>query len=161
MSGEENARRFLRTPGSQLSVNMSGMDEANNEDAARTDPNRILWQREYGGHIPLDPVAVPNPEGVLYNPGVTASRLYEVYFEVVNIDVGGAAIAGVYVGVGLGGAAIVAPNWWMYNETINPGVSSGRRGPYVLAGDDDIRGVAAVAGDASINFFIRRVDTGA
>lgn len=156
------AEQRLRTETSgELTTSLYGQDDANNMDALRTDPNRVLWQREYQGHILIDPVAVPNPEGLLYNPGAAGSRVYEVYFEVVNVDVGGALVAGVYIGLGLGGAAVVPPNWWMFNENIPAPGTSGRRGPFTMAGNDDIRGVAAVAGDASINFYVKRVDIGA
>lgn len=154
-------RSFLRDPGGQLGVSPYGADEAGNADVWRTDPNRIPWSRLYPGYVQVDPVEIPAAEGVLWNPGVVAAQLYEVSFLVVNNDAGAAAVT-VSVGVDLAGAgALAAPEYWMYNEIVPYPGTSGWRGPFLIAGDDDVRGVASAANDASIHWRIRRVDVGA
>lgn len=144
----------------ELRVVGMGADEANNLDRLRTDPDRIQWTRPYDGYQQVDPVLVPNAEGILWNPGATAAELYEVSFLVVNIDGAAAVVVSVGVDIAAGGG-LAAEEYWMYNETIAAPGTSGWRGPFLMAGDDDIRGVAGAANDAAIHFRIRRVDTGA
>lgn len=146
----------------ELRVEQLGQDEAGNPDVQRTDPSRIPWRRDYPAYVQVDPVAIPSPgEDILWNPGADATELYEVSFIVVNNDTGGAAVT-VSLGVDLAaGGALAAPEYWMFSEVIPYPGTSGWRGPYLIAGDDDIRGIASAAGDASIHFRIRRVDTGA
>lgn len=145
----------------ELHVLFHGKDEAGNPDEVRTDPGRVLWNRPYPAYEQVDPVEIPAAEGVLWNPGAAATELYEVSFLVVNNDAGGAAVT-VSVGVDLGaGGGLAAPEYWMFNEVIPYPGTSGWRGPFIMAGDDDVRGIASVANDASIHWRIRRVDTGA
>lgn len=119
----------------------------------------ILWTRLYEEWISVPSAEVPVAEAVLWNPGGTTGEHYLVEFNVVNNDVGAAAIAGVYIGRDVGGGgALGRPEWWMFDETIPYPGNSGWRGPYFMNGDDDIRGVAGVANDASIHFRVRRVD---
>jgi len=164
MSGEEAIRAFLREPTGQLGIVVYGYDEAFNADRLRTDPNRVLWVRQYEGYIQVDPVEIPAAEGILWNPGATAAELYAVWFNVVNNDAGAAAVT-VSVGVDLAaGGGLAAPEYWMFNEVIPyPGTSGwrGGRNGYIIAGDDDVRGIASVANDASIHFQVKRVDIGA
>jgi hypothetical protein len=159
-NGAALVRFLLETTGEQKYV-PHGKDEASNIDAFRTDPNRIPWSRPYEGYEQVDPVEIPVAEGVLWNPGATAAELYEVSFLVINNDAGGAAVT-VSVGVDLAaGGGLAAPEYWVFNEIVPYPGTLGWRGPFLMAGDDDIRGVASVANDASIHFKIRRVDTGA
>lgn len=145
----------------EAKVALCGTDEAGNVDIQRTDPNRVPWQREYKGIVQVDPVNIPAADWLLWNPGATATELYEVYFLVVNNDAGGAPVT-VSVGVDLAaGGALAAPEYWMFNEVIPYPGNSSWRGPFQMAGDDDIRGVASAALDAAIHFFIRRIDLGA
>jgi len=101
---------------------------------------------------------VPVAEGDLWNPTGADTTIYEVYFNVINNDAGGAAIAGVYIGREINSAGgLAAPYYWMFNETIPHPGESAWRGPYTMHGDDAIRGVAAVANDASVHFRVRRL----
>jgi len=145
----------------QLMTQLVGADEAANNDAVRTDPDRILWTRPYEGWVQQDGVAVPVPEGIVYNPGTTAAQSYWVQYKVVNIDAGAAAVT-VSVGVDVAaGGSLAGPEYDMFNEVIPYPGSSGWRDLGIIAGDDDIRAVASVADDAIIRFKIRRIDTGA
>lgn len=154
-------RQFLKELGGQLAIMLYGQDEASNADALRTDPDRIPWNRPFDGYVQVDPVEIPVAEGVLWNPGAAAAELYEVEFCVVNNDAAGLAVT-VSIGTDLAaGGALAAPEYWMFNEVVSyPGTSGWIHGG-IIAGDDDIRGVASVANDASVRWRIRRVDTGA
>lgn len=153
--------RLLAEATGEQRVAVVGTDEAMNLDNFRTDPNRIPWVRDYPGWEQIDPVEVPVAEGVLWNPGADATELYKVSFLVVNNDAGGAVVT-VSIGVDIAaGGALVAPEYWVFNEVVPYPGSLGWRGPFLIAGDDDVRGVASVANDASIHFRARRVDVGA
>jgi hypothetical protein len=108
-------------------------------------------------------VAIPVAEADLWNPGATAAQLFEVEFLVVNNTAApGAAVTGVYIGRDVGGAgALAAPHYWMFDETIPYPGTSDWRGPFILAGNDDVRGVAFAANVCSVEWRIRRIDTGA
>jgi hypothetical protein len=100
-------------------------------------------------------------EGDLWAPGGTSAEEYEVEFFVINND---AASAAVTVSVGLdlaAGGGLAAPEYWVFNEVVPYPGNLGWRGPFIMRGDDAVRGVASVANDASIHFRIKRVDTGA
>lgn len=108
--------------------------------------------------VDVPSVELPVAEGDLWDPGEADTVIYRVMFNVVNDDVGAAAIAGVYVGREIDSAGgLTVPYYWLYNETIPHPGQSGWRGPYYIHGDDAIRGVAAVANDASIHFDVKRV----
>jgi len=106
-------------------------------------------------------VLVPSSEGNLFDPATlystTSADIFEVSFLVVNID--GAAAVSVSIGQDVGGAgALSDTEYWMYSEPIAATASSGWRGPFYIAGDDIIRGVASAAGDANIHFRVRSVN---
>jgi len=70
----------------------------------------------------------------------------------------GAAIT-VTVGVDVAATGTVT-HPWMDGEVINYPGTSGWRGGFLIAGDDDVRGVTSLVG-AIIHWRIRRVDVGA
>ena len=141
---------------------LCGKDEGLNVDDYRTDPNRIQWTRPHVEYVSVPSAEIPAAEGDLWSPGLADTVRYRVKFLVANNDAGGAAITGVYVGRDLNaGGGLAAPEYWMFNETIPHPGNSGWRGPFYMHGDDAVRGVAAVANDASIIFDVRRVDLGA
>lgn len=138
-----------------------GHDEGGVPDPLRTDPNRVLWTRPYENYLQVDPVWLPAAEGVLYNPGADAAEIYEVSFLGVNVDLGAAAVT-ISVGVDRdGGGGLSALEYWIRNEIVPYPGSTGWRGPFIIAGNDDVRGVAGAADDVTIHWRIRRVDTGA
>jgi hypothetical protein len=122
-----------------------------------------MWSRQYDGYVQVDPVLMAAADAVLWNPGATAAELYEVSFNCVNIDTVTAAAIAFNIGVEIGGAGGVLTDdeFWVRNEIIPYPASSGWRGPYLIAGDDDVRGWAAIANDVAVHWRIRRVDTGA
>lgn len=149
------------TTGEQKVVNY-GKDEASNLDAFRTDPNRILWSRPYEQLVQLDNTAVPSSDGILLDGSVVlaATAVYEIEFEVMNVDGTNAVSVDVYVDIAAGGSAS-APEYIMQDWTIPAGGSSGVI-RLTIASDDDIRGVAGAADDANIRWIkVKRVDNGA
>lgn len=160
-NGSALTKLLLETGGQLISVGY-GKDEGNVLDAFRTDPNRVPLSRPHEEYVSVASAEIPVAQGDLWDPGLADTIRYLVQFMVINNDAGKAAVTGVYVGReidSVGGLA--APNYWMYNETIpHPGHSTWSD-PFLIHGDDAIRGVAAVANDASIHFKVRRIDLGA
>lgn len=159
-NGAANTRYLLETTGEQK-FTVHGKDESNNIDALRTSSDRILWTREYQhyyGNVTTS-VLIAGAEGIVYDPGVGASIILEVYFQVVNVNAGAAAVTGVYVGRDdAGGGGLAGAEYWMFNETIPYPGTSGWRGPFLMDGTDDIRAVAAVGNACVIHINAKRVD---
>ena len=125
------------------------------------DTNRIQWTRPYDGYITVPPVLMTNVEGDLWAPGGAVGDRYAVQFNIVNIDNANAYVEVVTLGHAVGGGAIAANEYIMRNEAIPIRGATGWRGPYVIAGNDTIRGNTAAVNDAAIHFRVRRVDAGA
>jgi hypothetical protein len=142
-------------------VSVKSQDADGNTEAPLLDTNSILWVRlaEGEGWADVNPVEIPVAEGDLWDPGGTSAEVYEVEFEVVNNDAGAAAVT-VSVGLDLAsGGTLAAPEYWVFNEVVPYPGTTGWRGPFIMRGDDQIRGVASAANDASIHFRIKRVDS--
>ncbi len=158
--GSEPRRLLTRGDGTlEVWVTLVGRDPNNEPTPVNIDSAGavvvalgVAWQD-------IDPVEIPNSEGDLWDPGgLAATIIYEVEFNVVNNDAGSAAVT-VSVGLDLArGGSLAAPEYWMFNEIINYPSSSGWRGPFIMHGDDQIRGIASAANDASIHFRVKRVD---
>lgn len=160
MSGEETIGLLSRNPfDGSLRISLIGGDEALNADRLRTDPNRIIWVRQYKGYVQVDPLEIGDggaANNLLFNPGATAAQLYEVDYLIVNVN---GAMVTVTVGVDVAGTGVVT-HPWIDSEVIPYPGSSGWRSGGIIAGDDDVRGVTSAVG-AIIHWRIRRVDTGA
>jgi hypothetical protein len=160
--GAALVRQLHETTGEQKVV-MHGKDEAGNIDAFLTDENRVLWTRSYEDSVIAPPIQLPAADGILWNPGGTASELYEVDFIIINTS--GAVTGPVSVGVDIGaGGSLSNVEYWMYQESLPwPGTSGWRgsaRQGFLMRGADVIRGLnGAGANLASIHFRIRRIDT--
>jgi hypothetical protein len=145
----------------EIQTLLVGQDEGSNADIVRTDPNRILWMRPRTVWQDVNPVEIPSTEGDLWAPGGTSAEEYELEFYVVNNDAASSAVT-VSVGLDLGAVgSLAAPEYWIFNEVVPYPGNLGWRGPFIMRGDDAVRGIASVANDASIHFRIKRVDTGA
>ncbi len=124
---------------------------ATNRSAHVSNRERAAWQD-------VNPAEIAGAEGDLWAPGGTSAEVYEVEFLVVNNDAGSAAVT-VSVGLDLAaGGSLAAPEYWVFNEVVPYPGTLGWRGPFIMRGDDAVRGVASVANDASIHFRIKRVD---
>lgn len=161
-NGAALTRTLLETSGEQKNV-LHGKDEASNIDAQRTDPNRIPWRRPYPGYVQVDPVSMAATDSILWNPGSTAAELYEVSFLVVNTNLPSPGAVTVRIGVDIAaGGALAVPEYWVLDEIVPYPGTLGWRGPFIIAGDDDVRGFCSTGASlASIHFRIRRVDVGA
>jgi hypothetical protein len=158
--GGQDSRKFLREQGGQLATAPYGVDITGAFGNIQLDNSNILFVREYIPYSLVDPVQIPAAEGILWNPGAPAGYVVEVCFLVVNNDAGAAPVT-VSVGVDVGGAgALAAPEYWMFNEVIAYPGTSGWRGPFVIGGDDDVRGIASAANDASIHFRAKLMNPG-
>lgn len=148
----------VETTGEQDIV-LHGKDAGGNIDPVLTDTNKVPWTRQFKDYVNLVGVLVPSTEGVLLDgsASLVAAGVYLVEFNVVNID--GSSAVSVSVGRDdAAGGSLVDAEYWMVSETIPAGGASGWRGPFVITGDDDVRGIAGAANDAAIHFRVRRVD---
>mgnify|MGYP001596749047 FL=1 len=146
----------------ELDMMLNGTDSSGTIATVRTDPNRILWTRPYEQVVQLDNTAIPSTDGILLDGSVllAASAVYEITFEVMNVDGTNAVVVDVYVDIAAGGTAS-APEYILQDWTIPAGGSSGEI-HLTMASDDDIRGIAGAADDANIRWIkVRRVDNGA
>jgi hypothetical protein len=135
-------------------------DADGRERIALVDENRAQVVRVYNNYIQVDPVLLPAAEAAIWNPGADATQLYSVEYSITNIDAGGAPVTySIGVEVGGAGGALTADEYWQFNSVLPYPGSSGWRGPYIIAGDDDVRGVASAANDAKVDWRIRRIDT--
>ena len=105
-------------------------------------------------------VAVPSSEGVLLDGSASldnsGSSIYEVAFNVVSIDASNAVVVSIGRDDAAGGS-LAGAEYWMFSETVPAGGSSGWRGPFLMSGDDDVRGVAGAANDAVIQWRVRKL----
>lgn len=141
---------------------LHGKDAGSNIDPLLTDTAKVLWVHPYQSEVNLVGVAVPSSEGVLLDgsASLVAAGVYRVEFLVVNID----GTNAVTVSVGrddAAGGSLAGAEYWMVSEVVPAGGSSGWRGPFIMSGDDDVRGVAGAANDAVIHFRCVRVDIAA
>lgn len=159
-------KRLLTLTAGELKVALVGHDEAGtpNVDVFRTDPNRNLWVRVYEAYLNIASADIAAAEGVVLSGSAvlsgSGSDLYLVEFEVVSIDSANAVVVSVGRDDAAGGS-LAGAEYWMNSVTIPATGSSGWRGPYLMAGDDDVRAVAGAANDAVIHFRVRRVDQNA
>lgn len=149
-------RARAETPG-EARVSILGKDAAavlaspriNTADVNQVRTEIVPWWTQ------IDPVVIPLAEGILWNPGADATQLYEVEFLVVNNT---AVPATVTVGQDIAaGGALAQPEFWVGGETVAANSTSGWRGPFLLPGDDDVRGAASVATTLQIHWRIRRI----
>ena len=111
-----------------------------------------------GGGLQVDPVLIPNAEGVLWDPATTSASLYEVSFNIVNST--SSDVTGVNVGVDIAAGGGLTAVEYMVQGLIVPGNgSSGWYGPFTIDGDDVIRGVAGTNNVLAIHWRVRRVYT--
>lgn len=126
--------------------------------AVRQQQNPLPIKIEFGEIVQLDPVLVPSSEGVLLDGSVSLKPryVYQVTFEIVNIDGTNAVTVSIGIDVGAGGV-LAAAEFYMTDVVIPAGGSSGQK-VMTIGGNDDIRGIAGAADDAAIHFVeVKRV----
>ena len=147
----------------EVDVVLHGKDSSLNIDPLLTNDNRALVVEVSG--LTTTPIEVASQEltaseAQLWDPQTTSGDLYEVEFNVVHhIDGGGVNRnpCKVTVGKGVGGAAVAIPNWWMYANPLGYPGETGWKGPFILAGDDTIRGYSSAIKTALIHFRVKQV----
>lgn len=109
----------------------------------------------------VDPIKIPVAQAAVLTPASdlssgTASDLYEVILEVVNIDGANSVVVSVGVEVDGGGGALTGEEFFIRSEVVP---APGGLGPRTiwLPGNDIIRAEAAVADDAAIHWKIRKI----
>ncbi len=134
---------------------MHGEDSGGNVDPLRTNADQQLQVEVVPLERPiqLDAILLPSTDAALLDGSAvfTSGGVYEVTFNVVNIDGTNPAL-GVTVGIDLaGGGSVAAAEQLMVNVTIPAG---GRTGDITvtMAADDDIFGGATSANDAAMHF---------
>lgn len=109
------------------------------------------------GWLQLDPVSIPNSEGVLLDGSALLTLSdYEIWFNVVNVD--GTNSVDVSLGVDIGaGGSLADPEYWMFEHPVAGGAETGWTLGGIIGPDDDVRGVASAADDAAVHFRARRI----
>lgn len=136
-----------------------GTDATGRERVERVDDNRIKWVRSFVNYIQVDPVALPAAEADLWAPGTTAADLYAVEFNVVNVYAGAAYVT-YSIGHAVGGGALGVAEFIARIETIQRRGATGWKGPYIIPGNDTIRGNVVGAVEANVHWNIQKIDTG-
>ena len=112
--------------------------------------------------IEVASVELTASEAELWDPGTTSGDLYEVSYNIVH-HIDGAGVnrnpCKVTVGKGVGGAAVAIPNWWTYAEGLGFPGETGWKGPFIMAGDDTVRGFSSTIKTALIHFRVYQVVT--
>lgn len=109
-----------------------------------------------GSFIQVDPVLIPNAEGLLWNPGTTNSIYYKVMFNIVNST--SSDVTGVKVGQDIGaGGSLSAVEYWVQGMIVPGNGASGWYGPFLIPGDDRVRGVAGTNNVLGIHWLIKQV----
>lgn len=141
----------------------SGSD---NVDPIRLNADSAQLVESYQPLIPFsptvaqqDPLLVPSVEGILLDGSgvLTPNQLWQVTFEVVNVD--GVLPVTVDVGLDVGASGALAGAEFFVKNLVVPG-GGGSTGPRVIPmkSADDIRGVASVVALAAIYFIeIKRI----
>lgn len=137
------------------------MDALRNEQIALIDTNRVQWVREYENYEIVDPVLITNAEADLFDPGGVATDLFAIEFNVVNIN--NAAAYGVLTSIGhaVGGGVLAQSEMFARDDSIPIRGATGWMGPYIIRGNDTIRGQAGALNTLTVHFRVRRVDIGA
>jgi len=136
-------------------------DAAGNERVGLIDTNRVPWTREFEDCQVVDPVLLTNVEADLFDPAGTVDQVFAVEFNVVNIDPASLFIWGVNVGHAVGGGALAANEFILTACSYPVRGASGWHGPYLIRGNDTIRGYSGAVNDAVIHFRVCRKDIGA
>lgn len=140
---------------------LQGADEASNADTLRTDPDRILWTRPRTAYtVVISDSLTATANFALWTPGGTSAEVYEVEFYVNSVDTAVGRWFTIGNDVGAGGGLAVA-EYWAYQEVVPWPGNSGWRGPFLVSGDDVVRGSCEFLNALTIHFRIKRVDTGA
>ena len=134
-----------------------GKDSSGNQDPLRTNDNQQLQVEVIeGSFVQVDPVLIPNAEGLLWNPNVAATIYYKVMFNIVNST--SSDVTGVNVGQDIAaGGGLSAVEYWVQGLIVPGNGMSGWYGPYLITGDDRVRGVAGTNNVLSIHWLIKRV----
>lgn len=157
--GFTDARLVITTDNTQANIDITSIIPLAEGDGT------IIIATKPGNIVQLDPVLIPSTEGVLLDgsASLVAAGVYEVTFEIVNID-GTNTVTGVDIGVDIGAVgSLAAAEFILKNWAITAGGSSSSANrPLIrtitMGGNDDIRGIAAVANDAAIHFLrVQRV----
>jgi hypothetical protein len=155
------------TPGSAafaLDMVLKLVDAAANEVQARADANRILWTRPYEEYEFVAAALLPTAgSSLLYDPATTVNELYLVEYNVCNVDPNIPALARWYdIGIDqASGGALAAAEYIAYQEPVPPGGGTGWRGPFLMRGNDQLRGRAQTLTTLTLQLRVRRIDTGA
>lgn len=113
-------------------------------------PNGVLPENGYAAYQ-IDPRSLPNPEAALFSPGGSNGESYLIRILVVNQHTG---VVNVTIGHDIGATgALGAGEYFLYNEPIPYPGTSGWRGPFLIPGDDAIRGICnTINNGAAVHF---------
>lgn len=104
------------------------------------------------------PYVLTNAWAVAWAPGAAAAVIYKVEFEAFNF-VAAAVTFGVARDIGAAGAPATTNEYWTAGavEPLPVNASSGRRGPFYMAGNDQVIAICSLNASAKLEFIVRRV----
>ena len=146
----------VETTGEQ-DVVIHGKTSGGTIGALRINPNNQLQVEIIeGSYIQVDPLLITNSESLLWNPNAASSVYYKVMFNIVNSS--SSDVTGVNVGQDIGaGGSLSAAEYWVQGLIVPANGSSGWYGPFLIPGDDRVRGVAGTTNVLSIHWLIKQV----
>jgi hypothetical protein len=148
----------------EADVVLHGKDSSSNIDPLRTNDNQQLQVEVIGvgsgTWIQQDPTELITSSQTLFDPGSDSTEEYLVSFNVVNIDDANYYPATVSIGVDIGGNGgnLADKEFWMMQQVVGYPGSSGWQGPYLIAGDDNVIGLATANNSATVHIRARRVN---
>ena len=145
----------------ELNVILNGKDsDGPNIDAILTNDNRAVFVEIWNHYITKDPQVLAASEADLWDPAASGV-VYEVEFRLCNTD---ASARTVTIGVELGSSGGLQPlGTWLDAVSLDasaiyPSGDSNWVGPFVVQGDDAVRGFASAADVVNIQWRIKQVN---
>lgn len=119
------------------------------------DNQKQLVIEERPHYVPQDPLVLANSDGALVDLGADSGQLFEVSFFICNTTAG-AVTATVGVDIGAAGS-LSAGEHFISGLSVPANDTTEWFGPFIVPGNDDIRGFASAATSLTIHFRIVRV----
>jgi len=118
--------------------------------------NQLQVEIVNAAHVQVDPIVLTTSNVAVFNPGSTASEVYDVRFLISN---SGTALCSVSVGVDLGGGTTLDRVYWD-GYSVPPEETTGWQYLGRISGDDDIIAANATAATvvATMFFQVNRLD---
>ena len=140
----------------ELKTVLHGKDSAGNIDPLRTNDNQQLQIEVINSALTVDPVFLSNSEADFYDPATTSSDFYRVYVTAVNVAAAGTNPT-VIMGIDVGDAGSLADSEKFVDGMALADFESVRFGPFIMGGDDVLRGNSGTASAVAIHLEVTKI----